>query len=244
MSDLAFIATSTPPTIDPEAVVAAAAHLGLEWTALPPEAPEGPFSFEADSVTIVLMPIPAMHPDIPHMPVGPTGADADELKATQGHVIVTALGLAGDEVARDCALASCTTVAMGTTNAVGAMLGHNAYFHRADVFEQLVIGSAAEGEPPLPILISVTVAGDGSGRMSFLSHSMERYGKENLYVTCPVEGNGAVPFVFDTITWFFGLDTPLPTGDSIGRDEAEHIGIQRVPSPADPDQIVVRLDLD
>ncbi len=244
MADVAFIATRTPPTIDREAVVAAAADFGLEWTPLPQETPGGPVSFEADNATVIVMPIAAMHPDIPHMPVGPTGADPEELNASRGHVIITAVGLTGDEVARDCAIASFTAVVIGATDAVGAMLGHNTYFHRADVFHQLVVGNAAEGRPPLPILISVTVAGDGSGRMSFLSHGMDRYGNEDLYITCPVEGTGAVPFMYDTITWFFDLETPLPTGDSVGRDESEHITIQRVTSPADPDRTVVRLDLD
>lgn len=244
MVDLAFIATQTPPAIDSAAVVAAAAELGLEWTALAQEDPDGPLSFQFGDATIMALAIPAMHPDIPNMPVGPTGADPEELKATQGHVIVTALGLNGDEATRDCEIAVFTAVVMKTTDPVGAMLGHNTHFHKAEVFEQLVLSNVAEGRPPLPVLVSVTVAGDGSGRMSFLSHGMERYGNEDLYVTCSVEGTGAVPFVYDMMSWFFELDEELPTGDTIGRDEDEHLTIQRVPSPADADRIVMRLDLD
>lgn len=244
MADLAFIATRTHGTIDPDEVVAAAAEIGVVWTALPRDTPDGPLSFDTDGATVIVTTIATMHPDIPHMPVGPTGADPEELQATQGHVIVTATGLIGDEVQRDCDMASFTAAVVGATDAVGAMLGHNTYFHRADVFQQIVAGNAAEGRQPIPILISVTVAGDGSGRMSFLSHGMQRYGKEDLYVTCPVEGAGAVPFVFDTISWFFDLEAPLPTGDSIGRDESESIMIQRVTSPADANSVVVRLDLE
>lgn len=244
MADLAFIATATLQAIDPDTVVAAAAEVGLTWAALPQETADGPLSFDTGGATVTLMTVDAMHPDIPQMPVGPTGADPEALQATQAHVVVTATGLAGDEVQRDCDIASFTAAVVGATDAVGAMLAHNTYFHRADVFQQLVAGNAAEGRPPLPILISVTVAGDGSGRMSFLSHGMQRYGKEDLYVTCPVEGAGAVPFVFDTLTWLFDLETPLPTGDSIGRDESESIMVQRVASPADADRVVVRLDLE
>lgn len=244
MPDLAFIVTQTPPTINSDDVVAAAAEFGLEWTALPQENPDGPLSFGFGATTILVMQIAAMHPDIPQMPVGPTGADPEELKATQGHLIVTALGLEGDEATRDTEMAVFTTVVMQATDAVGAMLGHNTHFHKAEIFHQLVISNAAEGQPPLPVLVSVTVAGDGSGRMSFHSHGMGRYGNEDIYVTCPVEGNGAVPFTYDMISWFFELETPIPTGDSIGRDESEQLTVQRVPSPADAERIVVRLDLD
>jgi len=244
MADLAFIATRTRPSVDPHAVVAAAADLGLEWAVLPQAEPDGPVSFQFGDATILVLAIGAMHPDVPHMPVGPTGADPEELKTTQGHLIVTALGLAGDEATRDCEVAVFTTVVMQTVDAIGAMLGHNTHFHKVEVFEQLVLSNVGEGRPPLPVLVSVTVAGDGSGRMSFLSHGMDRYDNEDLYVTCSVEGTGAVPFVYDMISWFYELDEHLPTGDSIGRDESEHITIQRVPSPADAQRTVVRLDLD
>ncbi len=244
MADLAFIATHTSAAIDPAALVAAGADFGLNWTVLPETTADGTVSFEADGVAVAVTPIAAMHPDIPHMPVGPTGADPAELLETLGHIIVTATGLRGSELDRDCKLARFTTVIMAATDPLGVMLGHNSYFHRADVFTQLVIGNAAEGRPPLPLLISVTVAGDGTGRMSFLSHGLHRYGKEDLYITCSVEGQGAVPFVYDMISWFFELDEELPTGDAIGRDETESFEVQRVPSPAEPDRTVVRLDLD
>ena len=244
MADLAFIATRTPAAIDSAAVVAAIADLGLTCTSLPETTAEGTLHFEVGEVAIVATPISVMHPDIPNMPVGPTGADPAELSETQGHIIVAATGLEGPQVDRDAELARFTIVITAATDAVGAMLGHNSYFHEADVFAQLVIGNTAEGRPPLPLLVSVTVAGDGSGRMSFLSHGLDRYGKEDLYVTCPVEGQGAVPFVYDMIGWFFDLDEHLPTGDTIGRDESENIEVQRVPNPTDSERTVVRLDLD
>lgn len=244
MADLAFIATNTsvPPAAD--AVVRAAATFGRHWTLASTSEPGATMSFDADGVTVVVMPIPAMHPDIPNMPTGPTAAEHDDLDDSTGHIIVTALGLSGSDIERDCELANLTAVVVDATDAVGAMLGHNMFFHRPDVFRQLVIAGATEGHPPIPILISVTVAGDGSGRMSFLSHAMDRYDREDVYITCSVEGQGAVSFVYDTITWFFDLETPLPTGDAIGRDESERIEVQRVPSPVGNDRVVIRLDLD
>lgn len=244
MADVAFIATPSNPIIDPASVAASASELGQVWTAVPSDDGEAAITFSVGDATVIVMPIEAMHPDIPQMPVGPTGANPEQLATTEGHVIITALGTTGSQLERDCEMAMFAAVIAGATDAAGVMLGHNAYFHRTDVFGQLVAAGAAEGHPPLPILVSVTVAGDGSGRMSFLTHGLDRYGKEDLYVTCPVEGTGAVAFVYDTMTWFFDLAEPLPTGDSLGREESERIEIQRVPNPADGERLVVRLDLD
>ena len=80
--------------------------------------------------------------------------------------------------------------------------------------------------------------------MSFLSHNMPRYGREDFFVTCPVSGKGALDFVYMMVRWLYtDLEKELPTGDTVGRSPTEKIQIQRVPNPTGNGDTVIKLDL-
>ena len=187
--------------------------------------------------------MPAAHPDVPRMPVGPLSPSTDQAAAAPAHLIVTALGLSGTARGRDRTLAIVTAAVAQTVDAIGVMLGHGVVFYRGDVFVDLVMTAASAGEPlPVEITIDVTVAPESPTRMSFLTHTLQRYGREELYVTCPVRGQGALPFVYDMCRWL--LTDPAPqfgTGETVGRTADEKIVVQRVPNPTGHGLLVVRL---
>jgi hypothetical protein len=184
------------------------------------------------------------HPDVHRMPVGPTSPPLDEARAAPAHLVVTAMGLEGDEAERDLEIAALTACVIASCDAVGAMLGHGILFHKAMLFADLAKLGAEHGQLPVEIAVDVTAAGEPGDRMSFLTHGLRRYGREELFVSCPVRGKGALGFVYALARWMLAdSEKQFPTGDTVGRTEDEKIRIQRMPSPIDPEQTVIRLDL-
>ncbi len=195
------------------------------------------------SLLVALMPAP--HPDVPHMTTGPTSPSREELSTHRAHLIVTALGLEGDVRARDAALAGlASAVATACPSAVGMMLGHGVIFHKVPLYCELAALALEEGELPAEIAVDLTTGPEPGERMSFLTHGMARYGREELYVTCPIRGKGALGFVFDMVRWLLtDRAKELPTGDTLGRTKDEKILVQRVESPTGQGPPVIRLDL-
>jgi hypothetical protein len=80
--------------------------------------------------------------------------------------------------------------------------------------------------------------------MSFLTHGLGRYDREEFYMTAPIEGRGALDFLLMLTRWMIvDPDKHLPTGETVGRDANERVVIQRVPSPIGEGSEVIRLDL-
>ena len=81
--------------------------------------------------------------------------------------------------------------------------------------------------------------------MSFLTHGLQRYGREEFYVTASVDGQGSLGYVMSLVRWMVhDRDKVLPTGDTVGRTPEEQIVVQRVPSPIEGYPPVIRLDMD
>jgi hypothetical protein len=243
MPDLSFVLLRQPAQPDPVAIVTAAAELGLALT--PGEGKDEVVELlvEGGGHLFVMM-VPVPHPDAPKMPVGPLSPTMEEMEAASAHCIVTVMGVEGDERTRDRIVAILTGAVIRTLPAVAAMLGHGVLFQRADLFADFARLAAEEGELPLEICVDVTAAPEDDERMSFLTHGMTRYGGEEIYVTCPVQGEGALDYIFTIARWmFYDPDVSLPTGDTVGRTEEEKITVQRVPSPTGEGPEVIRLDL-
>jgi hypothetical protein len=244
MSEVAFVLLPRPALPGPEQVIRSARRGGVElWSVL---SRNGMRTFEmagGGSVVVALMPAPI--PDVLRMPVGPLSPPPDQAAAAPAHLIVTALGMVGTARDRDRTLAIVTAAVAQPVDPVGVMLGHGAIFYRGDVFVDLVLTAASAGEPlPVEVTVDVTTAPESPTRMSFLTRTLQRYGREELFVTCPVRGQGALPFLYDLCRWLLTDSAPqLATGETVGRTAAEKIVVQRVPDPTGRGPLVVRLDL-
>ena len=243
MPELAFVLVRGASYPDPERVVETGKRLGVDLTYQPDQ--HEPQSYEiAGGGSFIAMLIPAPHPDVPHMAFGPTSPAPDDAAAAPAHFILTALGLEGTLRERDTRTAILAATIIENTDAVGAMLGHGVVFHKAGLFADMAALGAEHGELPAEIAVDITAARESATRMSLLTHGMQRYGREELYVTCPIEGRGALDFVFSMARWLLAdLDKQLPTGDTLGRSAEERIVIHRVPNPGGDGPEVIKLDL-
>lgn len=242
MADLAFVLLRDPTYPSADGVIASARALGIELT-LDPSSDDLQVFNLADGASLIIALMPP-HPDAAQMPGGPTSVPPDEAAAARAHLIVTALGLTGDERARDTRMAALTAAVIDHVPAVGAMLGHGVVFHKAALFRDMAKLGVEQGALTSEIAVDITAARESDTRMSFLSHGMVRYGREEFYVTCPIQGKGALDFVFGMVRWLLTDRTKhLPTGDTVGRSATEKLLIQRVPNPTGRGPAVIRLDL-
>jgi hypothetical protein len=247
MADVAFVLIKQPAALAPAAIVTAARRYGIDLTPRAADADDTQvLSFDVAggaSMTVAMIAVP--HPDAAAMPVGLTSPPLEEITAAAAHLIVAAFGLDGSARERDTRMALLAAAVIDTVEAVAAMLGHGVSFHRAALFADAARLSADEGEPLMvEVAVDVTAAAESETHMSFLTHGLRRYGREELYVTCPIQGTGALGFVLDLARWMVSdPDMYLPTGDTVGRTAEEKIEVQRVPDPTGKGPEVIRLDL-
>jgi hypothetical protein len=240
---LSFVLLERAEYPDPEELQRAASELGLT---VRPEAlaAEGPVTYDiagAGTLLIMLMEVP--HPDAAQMARGLASPEPAELERMTAHYVVTALGLPGDPPVRDALMATLTAAVVRASPSIAAMLGHGVVFHKAAFFADVV--ASAEGELPTLVCVDVTMASEPDDRMSFLTHGMARYGREEFFVTASQHGKGALDFLLGLVRWLLAdPDKHLPTGETVGRSAEERVLIQRVPSPMGEGPEVIRLDLD
>lgn len=241
---VAFVLLERAANPRPDAVIDAASKLGVNLQ-LTDTSPTGN-SFEADAgVVVQVMPMGFPHPDAQRTRIaGPTAVKPADANAATDHIMIVSQGLTGTPRERDGFLAAVTAAVIDTVPAVGAMLGHGALFHKARLFRDAVAGAQRGPIPPL-IAVDISMARQADSRMSFLTHGMPRYGRENLYVTCAItDGNSATQFAMGLVRWMLTDPTKhFPTGDTVGRTASERIRVQRVPHPFREGEVVMRLDL-
>jgi hypothetical protein len=240
--DLAFILVKKAVYPDPRKLIASAAKLGIELTMSDATEPMA-YSIGGGGTFIVML-MQAPHPDVPTMNVGPMSPTTEEAAAAPAHFVATAMGLEGSARSRDTKMALLASAIITNTEAIGVMLGHGVVFHKAGLFAEMAALSVEEGVLPAEIAVDVTAAREPNNRMSFLTHGMQRYGREELYMTAPVDGQGALGFLYQLVRWMLtDLDKQFATGETLGRTAQERIEIQRVPSPTGEGPPVMKLDL-
>ena len=239
---LSFVLLSQNVYPDPAKVIADAGRLGLSLAHEMGEPNMLNFRIEGGGELIV-MPVDEPHPDAAAMPVGPTSPEPSIIAEHVGHLVATALNLPEGPMPHDVVMGIVTTALIHSTPAVAAMLGHGAIFHRSDMFAAFV--EAAGTDIATEIAVDITAARESEDRMSFLTHGLERYGREELYVTSSIDTDGALDYVVVLAKLMItDQDKVLPTGDTVGRTADEHSLVQRVPSPIEGKPPVIRLDMD
>lgn len=244
MSDgvsLSFVLLTEARYPDPRALIAAAASFG-ETLTLDEASNDGPMSFRlADGNLLMVMLVDAPHPDAPHMPLGLASPSPEQLDSVAAHYIVTVPSLDGPRMLADTRMARLTAAITKTSPAVAAMTAPGVVFYKADFFVNVV----SQSEFPMLVCVDLTMAPEGEERMSMLTHGLQRYGREEFYVTASRQGQGAMDFVLGLTEWMLNdPDKHLPTGDTVGRSADEKVLVQRVPNPTGEGPEVVRLDLD
>ncbi len=248
---LSFILVSDARQPDSGAVIAAAQQMGIGLALSEDrETDDGEEQPEIDAYdidgggTLMVTLMPAPHPDVADMAGGPLSPeDMDSLVSAPAHCIVTALGLDGtiDEI--DIRMSALTAAVLAGCQPVGVLKMPGVLFHRPDLYAACARKGVEDNELPMLICVDITAALEGPEQMSFLTHNMPRYRREDLYITCSTEGEGAFDFVLDMIGWLLSdRDYQLPTGDTIGRNAEEKIKINRVANPLGEGPDVVHLD--
>lgn len=264
MSLLSFIITAETELPDPTRVIAAAHEMGIELSVSedsleeseseessesPEEEEESPdiltFNLADGSFLMVcLMPMP--HPDVAEMARGPLSPDdIDELINAPAHLIVTLVGeMVEENEPWDIKMAGLTAAVLAGCQPLGVLKMPGVLFHRPELFAESAKSGIANDELPLLICVDITAAQESETHLSLLTHNMQRYGREELYVTASVEEPGALEFVLDMMSWLISdRDYKLPTGETVGRTADEKIRIQRVPNPIGEGPEVIRLDM-
>ena len=201
----------------------------------------------SDGRSIFVSHMPAPHPDVEGMPRGPMSPeDMDELINAPAHFIVVLMGEEDEANPEpgDIEMAALTSAVMQGCDPVGVLKMPGILFHRPELFAEAARKSVEDGTLSMLIGIDVTVAMESEQQMSFLTHNMQRFGREELYVTAPVNAKGAFGFVLDIAGWMLDdREYQLPTGETVGRTAEEKIRIQRVPNPTGEGAEVIKLDL-
>lgn len=221
--DLAYILLAARVQPDPAPSIAMAARLGA---------------------TVDLAVIAAPHPGAAHARFGPTSADPGAARTAAAHLVVAVHGLAGSLRERDGGLARVTAAVLADVPAIGVIFGHGTVFHDPDAFCVAVV-AAPDRLLPTALAAELTMAREACGCVSFLSHGLSRYGRDEVLVFAPPArmADGA-DFALVTAGWL--LDEPAPrfaTGDTVGRSADERIVVVRVPHPTRRDAAVLRLEL-
>ena len=241
---------------DSDAIIAAAAAMNIVLTLSEPdtedegEPDEEPgaeivtFDFDGDC-TLFVMVVSVPHPDVAEMSRGPLSPeDYDALIAAPAHCIVTAMGLDGTADEVDIKMAALTASVLAGVSAVGVLMMPGVLFHRPNLFAECARDAVASSEVPMLICVDITGAQESDTHMSFLTHNMQRYGRENFYIIAPIDGSDALDYVLSMISWMLSdRDYHLPTGDTVGRTAGEKIVVQRVPNPTGEGPEVIRLEL-
>ncbi len=243
--DTAFVLVAPAGMPDESKLVDKALELGWSLTPSSEDAGESLAFDIADGGTLTVFQMPIPHPDAAELSRGLTSPDPDEAAAAPAHLVVVVSGQDGRTVReRDMRAVKATAAVTAACTCAGAMLGHGTVMHRAAVFSGL---DAEDVESGLPVIacLDVTLAAEGNGRVSLLTHGMARYGREELFVQCAeAEMSGGIDFTYTIADWLLSTpDKHVPTGDTVGRSPDEKIPVERVSSPVEPAETVMLLRL-
>lgn len=245
MPELAFIVTNSHQSPDPTTVISWAAANGLGLTLQPTESTDvATFLLEGGETLIVTF-VRSAIPNLGDYPGGPTSASPSDLCQAANHLVLEVPDFAFEPATVRLIMSVLSAAVASATDAVGVLVGGGIVFHRPETFIALAKAAASEPAPPPMMMVEIAAYPESGNRMALLSHGLQHVGsEEELYVTCPLDGQGAMDFTYRLIEGFAN-DPSLryETGDTVGRSSDEAVVVQRQSHPNGEGLPVMRLDL-
>lgn len=194
---------------------------------------------------VALMPMPVPHGEADAaFPMSLSSfSENNRLQDHRAHLVVTLMpseetGVIEGMMAFTSLLAAITDAAQ----AVGVYWGNARATHTREFF--LTISLEHDITPRIILWNGLSRAPEGSGKVSFLSHGMNQIALPDLYLICDARAGGeAMGRVFDLLAYIASRREAIPAGDTIGATAEEKIRVQYVKSPADPKQIVWKVEM-
>jgi hypothetical protein len=239
--DVAFALVKDATYPDPQAFVARAAALGVTLTSAGGDDAQ---AYEIDGgAQLIIRLVDTPHAEARDLPSGPTSPTEEELALATSHFVIALRNLPPAPRDRDLIVSIIVAALLDLTPAVAAIMPPVATVHRAELFTELVSVGAAHREVAPHLVLGIIAGAEDDNRLGLLTYGMTRYGREELLVTAPLEGAGAVGFIYDLAEWLLSEPAPVvDDGDELTRGDAS-LTVQRVPHPAGTGPNVIKLDL-
>jgi len=237
----AIILLSGPALPDPARLAARALSLsGLTLKNMLQKDPELLVLSSGGGPTLQVRLITAPYAAAAGMLRGLTSPAAGQAEAAPAHLEISATGLPSAPRRGDALLSRLVCAALlCLEEPAAAMLGHGVMFHRAGIFLRTVQGEQP-GALPLGVCVDLTIAQEAdTGLVTFLTHGMPRYGREDIYISAP---RAMSPAALELAALMVRTLYEAPAGTLPAVQEGPEL--TRQPSPIDPDATVVRIDLD
>ncbi len=166
-----------------------------------------------------------------------------KLPPHQAHLVVTLKFGAGDKPVET--LQRFTSLLAAVTQvspAVGVYWGEAQATHDPKFVVEVAANPAVFAR--LVLWNGVSLANEGTARVSLLSLGMKQLGLPNLLLTVPRAKSGeALATLFDLLGYVMDRGSPLPEGDTVGPTEHDKWKVHYVASPIDPKEQVWRVEL-
>lgn len=170
-------------------------------------------------------------------------SENSELPQHRAHLVVTLMPSEETDViegmmAFTSLLAAVTDAAQG----VGVYWGNARATHTREFF--LTMASEYDVSPRILLWNGVSRSAEDGGKISLLSHGMNQLALPDLYLICDARAAGeAMGRMFDLLAYIASRREAIPAGDTIGATAEEKIRVHYVKSPADPKQIVWKVEM-
>jgi hypothetical protein len=97
-------------------------------------------------------------------------------------------------------------------------------------------------DPPLPLWLGLSIARRSEQRVSLLTLGMPKLGHPNLRIEGSAD-NATLGFVFDTAKYLVVQNATIHDGDTVGHSATQRIRVRHEPSPIDPTETVLAIEL-
>jgi len=170
-------------------------------------------------------------------------AENNRLEDHRAHLVVSLMPEAEIDVVEGMmAFTSLLAALVDAAQAVGVYFGNARATHTKEFF--LTMAEEYDVSPRILLWNGVSRSPEANGKMSFLSHGMHQIALPDLYLICDERDAGeAMGRMFDLLAYIASRRQAIRAGDTIGATAEEKIRVQYVKSPADPKQIVWKVEM-